>query len=167
MKSAILASVLALGFAASANAAVVSVTSTVTLPVSGTTVVFGAPSGGGTTATQYWELINPTAFDMPTTITLLNVFPSNGTVVWDIYEDLNAAAGSANYGSLLASGTIGGANPTSAVYTFLASSNYVLKFSTQAIGAINSISSVPVPAAAWLFGSALFGAGALRRKQQA
>lgn len=35
----------------------------------------------------------------------------------------------------------------------------------DAVGAISSVSSVPVPAAAWLFGSALLGLGAMKRKR--
>jgi hypothetical protein len=45
---------------------------------------------------------------------------------------------------------------------------YVLKMSTDgAKGSNSQISAVPLPAAAWLFGSALLGLGALRRKQKA
>lgn len=168
MKKTILASVLALGFAASANAAIVPVTNTVTLPVSGN-VTLGGPTLGGTVAIQYWEIVNPSQFDMPTIISYVgSLAPANAPLVWDIFADLDAAAGSADTGALLATGTIGGAgNPTFAVYPFLAGTNYVLKFSTVAAGTVANVSSVPVPAAAWLFGSALFGAGALRRKQQA
>ena len=34
-------------------------------------------------------------------------------------------------------------------------------------GSTSQVSAVPLPAAAWLFGSALLGLGALRRKQKA
>lgn len=52
----------------------------------------------------------------------------------------------------------------------LAGQQYVLAIQHVGAGAFSStteISAVPLPAAAWLFGSALLGAGALRRKQKA
>lgn len=61
------------------------------------------------------------------------------------------------------------------VYRALTSgSTYYLKLAfvnlpenAKAFGATTNISAVPLPAAAWLFGSALLGLGALRRKQKA
>jgi hypothetical protein len=53
----------------------------------------------------------------------------------------------------------------------LAGTQYVLKMASSGLGAgegsTSQISAVPLPAAAWLFGSALLGLGALRRKQKA
>ncbi len=49
-------------------------------------------------------------------------------------------------------------------------SQYVLAFSStngNAFAVTTQVSAVPLPAAAWLFGSALLGLGALRRKQKA
>lgn len=60
-----------------------------------------------------------------------------------------------------------------AVYRALTSgSQYFLKLSfvdgdASAYAATTRISAVPLPAAAWLFGSALLGFGVLRRKQKA
>ena len=66
-----------------------------------------------------------------------------------------------------------GTNPNtgSFSYLFLAGVNYSLAISSATSGYDSShtalVSAVPLPAAAWLFGSALLGLGALRRKQKA
>lgn len=58
------------------------------------------------------------------------------------------------------------------VYRALSTGTYYLEYAFAngdplAYGVTTQISAVPLPAAAWLFGSALLGLGALRRKQKA
>ena len=163
MKKTLLASLLALSFAGSANAAFVPEKS-LTLPV-GEGVVLGNFTGGG--SPLFWEIVGGYE-DLETFISYNFSFaPANTAIAWDIFEDSDSALNSVELGGQLGSGLIGGqGNPLSVSYTFLANTQYVLKFSTDAGIASANLSSVPVPAAAWLFGSALFGAGALRRKQK-
>ena len=57
------------------------------------------------------------------------------------------------------------------VYRALSTGTYYLQYAFNngdplAIGVTTQISAVPLPAAAWLFGSALLGFGAMRRKQK-
>ncbi len=66
---------------------------------------------------------------------------------------------------------VNAANTGSFSYLFLAGIAYSIEISSLTAGYDSShtavVSAVPLPAAAWLFGSALLGLGALRRKQKA
>lgn len=59
------------------------------------------------------------------------------------------------------------AGPQGTFTQFLAAGQYVLKIATnQAFSSSSQVSAVPLPAAAWLFGSALLGMGLFRRRKQ-
>ena len=121
---------------------------------------------------------NPAFYQLHTTgtayasFTLVDTYPDGGTnVAYTLYDDLdyNAATlgttlASWNFNDILGNG-LGGTFS----YLLAGGSSYVLKISTalDSQGSTTRISAVPLPAAAWLFGSALLGLGALRRKQKA
>ena len=93
-------------------------------------------------------------------------------VSYDLYKDGTAGAGY-SLGALVDSfsftdATFSSSNPSAWWLTNIATTGeYVLKISTDgASSSTSQVSAVPLPAAAWLFGSALLGAGALRRKQK-
>ena len=95
------------------------------------------------------------------------------TVTYEIWKDGTVGAGY-SLASLVDSfsftdATYSAASPSSWHYTSIAlAGEYVLKIATDGANSSTSqISAVPLPAAAWLFGSAVLGFGALRRKQKA
>ncbi len=94
------------------------------------------------------------------------------TVTYSIHKDSISGAGY-GLGALVDSfsftdGTFSASSPSPWHFTNLAlAGEYVLTISTNgASSSTSEISAVPLPAAAWLFGSALMGFGALRRKQK-
>lgn len=94
------------------------------------------------------------------------------TVSYEIWTDGTAGAGY-SLGSLVDSFSFTDAtfslnSPSSWHLTSIAlAGEYVLRMSTDGANSTTSqISAVPLPAAAWLFGSALLGFGAMRRKQK-
>ena len=108
--------------------------------------------------------------------TLIDSSPEVQTVSYWIYNDTNVAPNAVTVGSLVDSWSftdILGAT-TQTHLTWLAASltgtQYVLKIQSSGLGvaegSTSTVSAVPLPAAAWLFGSALMGFGALRRKQK-
>lgn len=97
---------------------------------------------------------------------------AGGGGLFSIFEDIDGALNGSgdwlNSNNPLLTFRINGANPL-ASFT-LAAGTYVLRLSgTGNSGATTAVTlaAVPVPAAAWLFGSALVGIGAIRRKKQA
>lgn len=104
------------------------------------------------------------------------------TVNYQLYQD-NDSSGTLSLGdtawgagwSFLDIGTTAQNLASTSVYRALNSGvHYVLRVTgislnpnVDAISASTQVSAVPLPAAAWLFGSALLGMGALRRKQAA
>lgn len=94
------------------------------------------------------------------------------TVTYEIYKDGTSGAGY-SLGALVDSftftdATFSAASPSAWHLTSIAlAGEYVLRIATDgASSSTSQISAVPLPAAAWLFGSALLGFGALRRKQK-
>jgi len=109
-----------------------------------------------------------------TFVTLIDSSPELQSVSYTIYNDTDATLGTWTLGSvvdswvftdLLGSGTL------THLTSLAANTQYVLEMLASGTGAADhstsQISAVPLPAAAWLFGSALLGLGALRRKQKA
>lgn len=98
-------------------------------------------------------------------------FNSTFAIFRDIDGNLDANA--TYFGANSASSTfvtslaVNGANTVRTLR--LAAGNYVMRLNSENGGNVGistvALSAVPLPAAAWLFGSALVGAGALRRKQ--
>lgn len=173
MKKCLLASLLALAFVGNAIAAPVPLTGglqvvTVGGAASGLgTIVVGA---GGTQSVGY-EL--NTAGHATGTIWALSLGGQPGVNVNvelfadadgdNIFDDaLDTALFSFNISNIALSQTafLGGGE---AIFARFTNNGTDTAFVSTTVSAV---SSVPVPAAAWLFGSALFGAGALRRKQK-
>ena len=106
-----------------------------------------------------------------TIFTLLDTDPEQMNVSYSVYADTNAALNSWTTGALIDSWTVAdllGNGTTAHLTALLANTQYVLSIATNgAYSSSTQISAVPLPAAAWLFGSALLGLGALRRKQKA
>lgn len=115
----------------------------------------------------------------------LNVTDSNGAqayfslidtdndffdVTYTLSNDNDGALGWIDIGSQLFQTTITDNNlpgPQGTFTQFLAAGQYVLKIATnQAFSSNSQVSAVPLPAAAWLFGSAILGMGFFRRRKQ-
>lgn len=116
------------------------------------------------TTSQDTGVINPqdvgTAIAMLDNITRVDLLDSSNNVV----GGANAVYSLANFGSLSTLTSF----VNFSVGTLLMPGTYYLKISGDDGAAYSgTISAVPLPAAAWLFGSALLGFGALRRKQKA
>ena len=98
------------------------------------------------------------------------------TVNYTLYEDdeVTQTLGSWVLGTIVGSWSrtdVNSGTTPSYFASLVANSHYVLKMdlvnSLNDYSSSTQISTVPLPAAAWLFGSALLGLGALRRKQKA
>lgn len=119
-----------------------------------------------TTSEQYYGLFSAT-YDAT-----FDIAVSAGNMVFTLFTDSDGVFnGSATFnGNNFVPPQFNLSAGQTASVTLLAGVNYVLRIVGDATpdgGAATTVSSVPVPAAAWLFGSALFGAGALRRKSGA
>ncbi len=125
---------------------------------------------------NFYELVVTGSGPVSTVITLVDTTPEVQTVSYDIFLDTDPTAGIA-IGAAVDSWSFVDilGTPTQSHTTLLAASmlgtQYVLKMVSSGLGiaegSTSQISAVPLPAAAWLFGSALLGLGALRRKQKA
>jgi hypothetical protein len=125
---------------------------------------------------SFYELVVTGTGTVGTVVTLIDSSPEVQTVYYDIFVDLDPTAGiltgalvdSWNFIDILGTPTQA---HTAMLAASLAGTQYVLKMASSGLGAgegsTSQISAVPLPAAAWLFGSALLGLGALRRKQKA
>jgi hypothetical protein len=127
--------------------------------------------------------IDPSFYELSVTATgilirLIDTVPDFDPVPsWKVtYEIWTDGMGGAGYslGTLVDAFMIQDANTSSSspspwhLTSIALPGEYVLKMSTDGAKASNSqVSAVPLPAAALLFGSALLGLGALRRKQKA
>lgn len=116
----------------------------------------------------------------------LNVTDSNGAlaffslidtdndfhdVTYTLSNDDAVGLNAIEIGTLLFQTTITDNNllgPQGTFSQFLAAGEYVLKIATnQAFSSNSQVSAVPLPAAAWLFGSVVLGMGLFRRRKQA
>ena len=125
---------------------------------------------------SFYELVVTGTTPVGTVTTLIDSTPEVQTVSYWIYNDLDSTAGisvgalvdSWSFVDILGTGT---QSHTTWLAASLVGTQYVLKMMASGLGAAegstSQISAVPLPAAAWLFGSALLGLGALRRKQKA
>lgn len=161
MKKALVTALMLSGlFAAQANAAFVTETSDASYNL-GTT---GSISFIGSNSNEF--------FDVKTTNTpktSLSVSMSGiNDLIFAVYVNL-ATPGSGSVlfddSRVIYTRTLTSINPTSSLN--FVPGNWVIKQFSQLPPFSTAVASVPVPAAAWLFGSALVGVGALRRKQKA
>ena len=113
------------------------------------------------------------ANDILTKFTLIDTNVEGKTVSYALFNDNDVSTNSYVLGTAVGVPwsfvDLAGNGGTYAA-TLLAGQQYVLKIQhagVQAFSSTTEISAVPLPAAAWLFGSALMGFGALRRKQKA
>jgi hypothetical protein len=107
-----------------------------------------------------------------TSFQLIDTIPDSKVVTYNIFADGdNTLAGYTAIGPSLFSWVftdLMNNSPNNIVQALAANTQYVLQISTNgALASETQISAVPLPAAAWLFGSALLGFGAMRRKQKA
>jgi hypothetical protein len=115
------------------------------------------------TTSQDTGVINPqdvgTAIAMLDNITHVDLLDSSNNIV----GGANAVYSLANFGELSTLTSF----VNFSVGTLLLPGAYTLKiYGDDGAAYSGTISAVPLPAAAWLFGSALLGLGALRRKQK-
>lgn len=145
------------------HAASVDVTDTIYVPE---IVHFSAgPVAAG--ESLYYELINTSGKSANATVTLTSTNPVGGQVLYNIFVDDVAEAGTASTGATVV--PMGGwtDDPSSSAFPFFtfimqAGVNYILQLTVP--GTSNglttlsaSVSTVPLPGAIWLFGSALLG----------
>lgn len=120
---------------------------------------------------SYYEL-RVGADSVTATFTLMDTDTEGFTVNYELYKDTDGSDNSFTLGALVSSWSfadLAGAGGTF-VKTLAANTQYVLRMATN--GSVASTtnltaSAVPLPAAAWLFGSALLGLGIFRRRKQA
>ncbi len=160
MKKAILGLSLLLG-AASANAAIVPVGASYGL-TNGTTYNFTE-----STTDQYFEFFS----SYNSTLTLDVLF---GEVTAALFTDVTNIFGNGsaevNAGSVVANTGLVFSTDGLVTYALNAGQTYVLRLrgdATAPFALAAAVATVPVPAAAWLFGSAMVGFGALRRRKNA
>lgn len=104
--------------------------------------------------------------------TLLDTDTEGFTVNYELYRDTDGANNSFSLGALVSTWSFTDLAGTGGTFvrSLVANTQYVLKMATN--GSVSSTthltaSAVPLPAAAWLFGSALMGLGIFRRRKQA
>lgn len=171
MKKTLLASLLALSFVGSAGAATVTLTDKYDVSSSGTMIgpfvekatppadYYGLKvTGSGTTQIEF--TLFPLNTGTPPTMQFRLFADTDGVFDNSATFD-NSPAGILQYWNVTGSQPVNMLNLSAGLYVFS-----VLLDPTPDGGSSGNVSAVPVPAAAWLFGSALFGAGALRRKQK-
>ena len=125
----------------------------------------------------YYELNvgSGTSGFLGTYVTLVDSSPELQSITYNIWNDTNGTVGLFSAGATLIDTwtvvDILGAATSTHLFSLAENTQYVLEMiasgTTPASHTTSQISAVPLPAAAWLFGSALLGFGALRRKQKA
>jgi hypothetical protein len=131
--------------------------------------------GGGVFNPSYDELVVTGPGSVGVVTTLIDSSPEVQTVSYWIYADLNPLLGATTIGGLIDSWSyvdfLGTGTQSHLTWLVASGTQYVLKMASSGSlageGSTSQISAVPLPAAAWLFGSAVLGLGALRRKQKA
>lgn len=154
------------------------------LPAGTITLYDGMSAQTVNTSTLFGQTYDPVFYELNVTddngarafFTLIDTDPDNNgttrTVQYTLFEDETDAANSISIGTQLFQTTISDNNNAGSegYFTyFFAKGQYVLKMATNMLAPSSStstVSAVPLPAAAWLFGSALLGLGVLRRRKQ-
>jgi hypothetical protein len=171
MKSSLRAA-LALGALALASSQCFASTVNVDYGMGPATVYTGAPAVSMAGDPSFYELnVGAGGGGVVSTIfKLIDTIPDGKTVTYQLFADTNNAIGSYALGAAVTSWVftdLPNNSVNSVMYQLGANTQYVLKMSTDGADLSSTqISAVPLPAAAWLFGSALMGFGALRRKQK-
>ena len=148
--------------------------------------VYNGMSPVGVQTSSILPSLDPRWFELSSTATgmltrLVDTDPDSDptpswTVSYEIWQDFDTGtAGSLGGGLLVDSfsftdAIFSASNPSAWHLTtggLFGTGNFELKIATNGANSSTSeISAVPLPAAAWLFGSAVLGFGALRRKQK-
>lgn len=160
MKKAILGLSLLLG-AASANAAIVPVGASYGL-TNGTTYNFTE-----STTDQYFEFFSSYNSTLTLDVLFGEVTAALFTDATNIFADGSAEV---NAGTVVANTGLVFSTDALVTYALNAGQTYVLRLrgdATAPFALAAAVATVPVPAAAWLFGSAMVGFGALRRRKNA
>ncbi len=174
MKSSIRA---ALAVGALALASSQAFASSVSVTAGMTTVEVGTTNLAAGFNPSYDELVVGAGYSgfLGTYVTLVDTSPELQSVTYNIWNDTNGTAGLYSAGATLIDTwtfiDLLGAGTSTHFVSLAENTQYVLEMIASGTGPANhstsEVSAVPLPAAAWLFGSALLGFGALRRKQKA
>jgi hypothetical protein len=164
---------LSAAFAGVAHAATVPVAQSLSLFSPQGSLIYNIATAGGADATsRFYELaVAPSWATQPTKFTTFSTEPVGSPATYSLYTDLDAALGAGNTGTLLNNWTvtdIGADNQNPFFISLISAGQYILKIDTLPgeFSISTNISSVPVPGAALLFGSALAGFLGLRRRKQ-
>ena len=121
-------------------------------------------------AVHYYEF-NIGASDVNFVLSLFDTAPDFQNVVYNLYNDLfnGTNATSASLGALLQTfSAVDSTGVLTVSWTLLAGQHYVLSIdpANRTVSTLTDVSAVPLPGAALLFGTALFGAGMFSRKNK-
>jgi hypothetical protein len=166
MSAACALAALAIGNAA--HAAPVGIEQSITLLNPEGSLVYNIATNGLANAptTSFYELIVDSSWNnRNTSFTTFSTEPVGSNATYSLFTDTNGAALQGNTGAMLATWTQADvpANNLIPFFTFLMTTGqYVLQINTlpgemNISTNINAVSSVPLPGALWLFGSALVG----------
>lgn len=154
------------------------------VPAGSITLYDGMSSETLNTSSLFGQTYDPVFYELNVTdvngarafFTLIDTDPDNvgpaKTVEYTLYDDSTVATNSISIGTQLFQTTITDNNTLGSegyFSYFFAQGQYVLKMATNMLAPASStsvVSAVPLPAAAWLFGSALLGLGVFRRRKQ-
>lgn len=154
------------------------------VPAGTITVFDGMSSTTVNTSSMFGQTYDPVFYQLNVTdtngalafFTLIDSDPDNigakKTVEYTLYEDDTSGLNAISIGTQLFQKTLTDNNSAGSegyFSYFFKQGEYILKMATNMLAPASStstVSAVPLPAAAWLFGSALLGMGFFRRRKQ-
>jgi hypothetical protein len=164
--------VLSAAFAGAGQAATVPVGQSLSLfSPQGDLIYNIATAGGATGAAKYYELVVQPSWVQPTKFTTFSTEPLGSVATYSLFADLNAAIGAGDTGALLSTWTVtdlSADNQNPFYMSLVSAGQYILQIDTtpRQYSISTNISSVPLPAAALLFGTALLGFFGLGSRKQ-